>query len=122
MEQIVIGIVGPCAAGKTTLTENLRALGYNVKHIAQEHSYVPDMWRRTAHPDKLIYLDVSYGISKIRRRLNWTLDEYQKQINRLNHALEHANCYIDTDNLTKGEVLRLAIEYLENSTLDRNKP
>ena len=114
MGQTVIGIVGPCAAGKTTLTEELKSRGYHVKRIAQEHSYVPDMWNRTAYPDRLIYLDVSYGISKKRRSLDWTIGEYQKQIHRLSHAREHADYYIDTDNLSQDDVLRLALNYIEN--------
>lgn len=114
MDKDVIAIVGPCAAGKTTLTENLKALGYNIKQIAQEHSYVPDMWRQMIHPDKLIYLDVSYDISKQRRNLNWTHDEFRKQIQRLNHARDHADLYINTDNLSRAEVLRLVLKYIEH--------
>lgn len=118
MGQTVIGIVGPCAAGKTTLTKELKARGYHVKHIAQEHSYVPDMWKRTTHLDKLIYLDVSYEVSKERRKLNWTVDEYQKQIHRLSHARDHTDCYIATDNLSQEDVLRLSINFLENLSSD----
>lgn len=112
MDKNVIAIVGPCAAGKTTLTENLKAFGYNIKHIAQEHSYVPDMWKRTVHPDKLIYLDVSYDVSKKRRSLNWTKGEYQKQIRRLSHARDHADFYLNTDNLSQEDVLSLVLNFL----------
>ena len=118
MGQTVIGIVGPCAAGKTTLTEELKSRGYHVKHIAQEHSYVPDMWKRTTRLDKLIYLDVSYEVSKERRKLNWTVDEYKMQIHRLSHAREHADFYIATDNLSQEDVLRLSINFLENLSSD----
>jgi deoxyadenosine/deoxycytidine kinase len=113
MEIDVIGIVGPCAAGKSTLTGNLKAHGYHTKHIAQEHSYVQDMWLRFEHPDKLIYLDVSYSVSKMRRNLNWTFDEYRKQIHRLGHARAHADYYLKTDTLTTDEVLHLVLEFLE---------
>ena len=61
ISRLIIGVVGPCAAGKTTLVAALREMGYNVRHIAQEHSYVPYMWQRLAKPDLLIYLDVSYN-------------------------------------------------------------
>lgn len=118
MDRYVIAIVGPCAAGKTTLTENLKAFGYNIKHIAQEHSYVPDMWKRTVQPDKLIYLDVSYDVSKERRSLNWTKDEYQKQINRLSHARDQADYYLNTDDLSREDVLRLVLDYLEKPDPD----
>ncbi|MBK7217144.1 MAG: hypothetical protein IPH95_08855 [Candidatus Promineofilum sp.] len=55
-----IAVVGPCASGKSTLTAALRAAGYEARMPAQEHSYVPDMWRRLVDPDVLIYLDISY--------------------------------------------------------------
>ncbi len=58
----LIGVVGPCAAGKTTLVSGLRQAGYEVRHIAQEHSYVADMWKRLTNPDILIYLHVSYPL------------------------------------------------------------
>jgi dephospho-CoA kinase len=41
MKKLRIGVVGPCAAGKTTLVAALKNRGYEVHHIAQEHSYVP---------------------------------------------------------------------------------
>ena len=118
MENNVIGIVGPCAAGKSTLTANLKARGYHIKHIAQEHSYVADMWLRFAHPDKLIYLDVSYSVSKKRRKLNWTINEYREQIHRLSHARVHADYYLKTDTITTDEVLWLVLEFLAEPTLD----
>jgi hypothetical protein len=55
-----VAVVGPCASGKSTLTAALRAAGYEARQPAQEHSYVPDMWRRLVDPDVLIYLDISY--------------------------------------------------------------
>src|SRR5574342_171315 len=100
MKQLTIGVVGPCAAGKTTLIKRLRALGYQAKHIAQEHSYVPQMWQRIANPDILVYLDVSYPLTIQRRKLDWTIHEYAEEVNRLRHARQHAHCYINTDGLS----------------------
>ena len=100
-----IGLVGPCAAGKSTLAARLRVLGYEVRHIAQEHSYVPYMWQRISKPDILIYLDVSYENTLLRRRLNWARSEYEEQLRRLSHARQHAHVYIDTNKLTSEEVL-----------------
>lgn len=111
MSSPVIGIVGPCAAGKTTLVQKLRTLGYSVRHIAQEHSYVPDMWRRIANPDLLVYLDVGYPNTLKRRKLNWNESEYQEQVRRLQHAQQHADLVIATDALTPDEVLHLLISW-----------
>lgn len=115
MNDILIGIVGPCGAGKSTLASRLKERGYNVKHIAQEHSYVPNMWKRLTNPDILVYLDVSYSQTVARRKLNWTLQEYQVQLDRLKHARDHSDYHIQTDMLTPDEVLDLMIKHLDNS-------
>ncbi len=114
-EQIRIGVVGPCASGKTTLIAGLRQRGYNVKHIAQEHSYVKDMWSRISNPDLLIYLDVSYHISSIRRKMDWTEKEYQEQVFRLRDARANADFYLNTDKLTIADVYQQVIVFLENA-------
>lgn len=97
-----MGIVGPCTAGKSTLIQALGEVYSKVelRHIAQEHSYVQYMWQRISQPVWLIFLDVSYGVSLRRKNLNWTEAEYQEQQRRLAHAREHADLIIDTDGLT----------------------
>ena len=109
---IRIGVVGPCAAGKTTLIAGLKERGYEARHIAQEHSYVADMWKRLTNPDVLIYLDVSYPLTLIRRNIDWTEDEYQEQVKRLRHARLYADLYINTDNLVPQQVLQRVLSYL----------
>ena len=83
------------------------------KHIAQEHSYVQDMWLRISKPDFLVYLDVSYPLTIQRRKLDWTEDEYLEEIHRLRHARQHADFYLNTDSLTAQEVLFEVITFLE---------
>ncbi len=100
----LIGIVGPCAAGKSTLIAKLEQHGIRARHIAQEHSFVPDMWKRITNPDFLVYLDVSYQVSTQRRKLDWTQAEYEEEKRRLNHAFEHADLYLFTDNLSPDDV------------------
>ena len=100
----LIGVVGPCGAGKSTLIEALDARGYATRHIAQEHSYVKDMWQRITNPDVLIFLQVSFPVSQKRRPMNWNEADYQEQQRRLEHARAHADLYLDTDNLSVQEV------------------
>jgi len=108
----LIGIVGPCSAGKSTLIGRLKELGYSCRHIAQEHSYVPDMWKRLVNPIVLIYLDVSYAVSMKRRPLNLNRAEFREQKNRLTHAFQNADLSIHTDELTPDEVQNLVVKFL----------
>jgi thymidylate kinase len=108
----VIGVVGPCAAGKSTLVGQLRLRGFQVRHIAQEHSYVQDMWKVIARPDILIYLDVTFEISRRRTGSSWSRDIYDNQIQRLRHAHENADLSIKTDDKTPEQVLEIVLGYL----------
>lgn len=101
---IKIGVVGVCASGKSTLIKEMEAQGYNMRHIAQEHSYVKDMWKRISNPDVLIYLDASFEVTLARRKFDWQEKDYIEQQRRLRHAREHADLYINTDQLTPDEV------------------
>jgi thymidylate kinase len=109
----VIAVVGPCAAGKTTLAETLTSWGYQVRQVAQEHSYVPDMWQVIAKPDFLIYLDVSYQISISRSKNAWKESIFNRQIERLAHAKKHADLYLHTDSLTIEEIRQRVREALQ---------
>ena len=111
-KKLKIGVVGPCGAGKSTLVNALAEQGYYARHIAQEHSYVPSMWKRIVNPDILIYLDASFLVSTERRKLDWRLDEYEEQLKRLDNAREHANLFINTDLLTPEQVLERVLLYI----------
>ena len=110
---LVIGVVGPCKSGKTELTKELRKLGYSVKHIAQEHSFAPSMWKKSANPDILIYLDVSFDATLSRSNLDWNEKDYLEQLRRLENAYANANLIVLTDKLTVEEVLDSVLEYLK---------
>jgi hypothetical protein len=114
---MIIGVVGPCGAGKSSLVAGMKTHGFLIRHIAQEHSYVPDMWRRLTNPDILIYLDVSYENTVIRRNLDWTYQEYLEQLHRLRHARQYANLYLDTNFLAIEEVLQTVLLYLKDPPL-----
>lgn len=84
-----------------------------MRHIAQEHSYVKDMWKRITNPDVLIFLDANYSITLQRRQLNWTEADWSEQQRRLSHAREHADLYINTDKLSIEQVLEIVIAFAE---------
>jgi deoxyadenosine/deoxycytidine kinase len=113
-EQAIIGIVGPCAAGKSTLISGLAEHGITARHIAQEHSYVQDMWQRITHPDILIYLDVSFAESMQRRQMNWQETEFLEQVRRLQHARQHADFTLNTTHLSPQQVLQEVLAFLRN--------
>jgi adenylate kinase family enzyme len=110
---LTIGIVGPCKSGKTTLKRKLVAHGLGVRHIAQEHSFVQDMWKQLANPDVLIYLSVSYEATLNRSSLGWNQADYQEQLRRLEHARNHADLIIETDNLTPDQISQQILAFLE---------
>lgn len=113
-KDLVIGLVGPCKSGKTLLKRGLVDRGFAVKHIAQEHSYVKEMWEKIANPDILIFLEASYPTTLERSTLTWSQAEYAQQIIRLEHAYQNADLIIDTNNRSPGEVLKTALEYIES--------
>jgi hypothetical protein len=111
---IRIGIVGPCTSGKSTLIANLHDTpGIELRHIAQEHSYVQSMWQQISHPRWLVFLDVSYQESLARKNLDWTNAEYLEQQRRLAHARDHADLYLLTDGLSPREVAENVQAFLE---------
>jgi len=111
----LVGVVGPCAAGKSTLVEGLERNGFRARPIAQEHSYVPDMWQRLTRPDVLIFLDASYPVTCQRRDLRWSEADYAEQQRRLDHARRNAQLVIDTSEMTIAEVLERAMGFLAAS-------
>src|SRR5215216_1134796 len=112
----LIGIVGPCGSGKSTLLDGLENHGYTCRHIAQEHSYVQDMWQVITQPQLLIYLNASFPVSTARAKLDWQEKDYDEQLHRLANARENANLLIETDDLTREQVLQKALDFLTSRT------
>ena len=110
----LLGIVGPCSAGKSTLIGRLQKQGFVCRHIAQEHSYVPDMWLKIVNPRVLIYLDVGYETSLQRKFQNLTPEEFEEQKKRLSHARQNAHVYFHTDPYSALEVYQFIVVSLEN--------
>ncbi len=98
-------VVGPDAAGKTELVGRLRAWGYNAYSCAQDHSYVPDLWRRLARPDFLIYRDVRLETIARRRAIDWGQERLDELNARLAHARAHCDFYLPTDELALSDVV-----------------
>jgi len=115
-KQLLIGVVGPCGSGKSTLVAGLEKHGFRCRHIAQEHSYVKQMWQVITKPDILIYLKCSFENSTNRRKLNWLPRDHEEQLRRLSHAYDHASLIIDTDILNPDEVLARILKYLQERT------
>ncbi|RME07969.1 MAG: hypothetical protein D6803_02520 [Anaerolineae bacterium] len=111
---LTIGLVGVCGAGKSELARRLRRRGYRVRHIAQEHSFSPTMYRRRQPPDILIYLHATFPTTIQRKGFRWHEREYQEQLRRLEHARRHADLVIHTDELTPEEVEAAVLEFLES--------
>jgi hypothetical protein len=96
------------------LVNALRERGFNARQVLQEHSYVSDMWRQIANPGVLIYLDA--GIETVRARRDdpeWPEWLLMQEIERLRHAREHCDLYLETDSLTSDEVIEQVLAFLE---------
>jgi len=113
-KKLLIGVVGPCGSGKSTLIAGLTQHGYTCRHIAQEHSYVQAMWQIITKPDILIYLNSSFQTSTARRKLDWTESDFAEQLRRLAHARENAHLFIQTDDQTSDLVLQQALNFLKD--------
>jgi deoxyadenosine/deoxycytidine kinase len=112
-QNLKIGLVGACGTGKSELASRLRLHGFQVRHIAQEHSFAPKMWKVISNPDILIYLHVSYLETLNRKNFIWTEKEYQEQLHRLRHARVHADLNIDTDNISPDEVYQTILTFIK---------
>jgi hypothetical protein len=104
-------IVGPCASGKSTLAEALRARGFAARIVAQEHSAVPNLWMRS-HPDVLVVLDVDLEHLRERRSPTWLASVYANQRYRLRNAFAAADLVVDTSALTAAGVLETVLAWL----------
>jgi len=70
------------------------------------------MWLRLTRPDILVFLDVSYETTLVRKRLNWTVQEFEEQLFRLRHARLHADLIIDTDQNSPQEIADLVMQFI----------
>jgi ABC-type cobalamin/Fe3+-siderophores transport system ATPase subunit len=109
-----IVVVGPCAAGKSTLVTALRALGYDAYISGQEHSEIATLWQHS-QPDVLIALDVHIAAVRARRGGSWPEWLHDQQVRRLEAASRAADLAIDTTALSPQRVVASVVAFLEQS-------
>src|SRR5215211_8595966 len=107
-------VVGPCAAGKSTLVTTLRAFGYDAHVSGQEHSEISTLWQHS-QPDVLIALDVDITAVRDRRGDAWPEWLHDLQVQRLAAASRAADLAIDTTTLSTQAVFARVIAYLQRS-------
>jgi len=113
-----VAVVGACSSGKSTLVSALLDAGFDARHVTQEHSYVPSMWKIISKPDILIYLDVEFDNLMAR----WPNAQFQpadllEQNRRLAHARAHCDLYLDTNQLNRKGVKEKALAFLSELNL-----
>jgi nicotinamide riboside kinase len=106
-----IVVVGPCASGKTTLVGRLQALGLDAHNVAQEHSGVKTFWRKR-EPDVLVMLEASLLVIRQRRTVPWGEERLAVQRERLQDARAHADLLIETDPLSREDVVERVLQYI----------
>ena len=115
-----VAVTGVCASGKTTLVHNLRHENVDAYNVAQEHSLVKTLWNKK-NPDLLVMLDATLLIIKGRRSVPWGEERLIAQHERLENAKEHANLFIQTDQLSKAEVTGQVLDYIKKQQLDHGE-
>lgn len=114
----VIKVVGMSGAGKSTLVGRLRSAGYDARAVSQEHSAIPDLWRRFDPPWVLIFLTLDLDTQKRRRAdVTWTPDYFRTEEARLASARSHADLRIDTSQLAAAEVYTIVESYLQRAQI-----
>lgn len=113
-----IVVVGPCASGKTTLTRALTQAGYDARACGQEHSGVPDLWRRM-EGDVLIALDVDIETLRARRGESWPATLLDRQHERLAQAYAAADLVLDSTRIDQRGVYAAVTRLLQRPARPR---
>lgn len=111
-DDLLIGVVGNCAAGKTTLVQGLQRFGYRAVNIPQEHSVAPKLWCKL-QPDFLVLLSCTLHAAQQRRAIAWGQERLDAQTRQLADARAHCQLALPTDNLTIDQVLQTVIAAVE---------
>jgi thymidylate kinase len=111
-KDLIIVVTGVCASGKSALIKNLRELGFDARHVAQEHSSAHQLWKHP-NPDFLVVLDCSYDTAKKRRDIYWTKERIDNQRKCLEDAISCCDVYLNTDELSEAEVLDIVLQKIK---------
>lgn len=95
-------LVGVCAAGKSTLAQQLEMRGVAARAVAQEHSRVMDLYHRSGQ--WVIVLVADWNTVHRRRQLSWDLAFYRTEWDRIGDARQAAALIIHTDWLNPSQV------------------
>jgi hypothetical protein len=114
----VLVVVGPCAAGKSTLVAGLDRLGIPVVAVAQEHSRVPGLWRRP-RPAALVYLAARWPTVHARRPYSFGHPQYLEQLGRLAEARAAADLIVHTDGLAVEAVRAVVLAWWRGRLAER---
>jgi hypothetical protein len=106
-----IVVVGPCAAGKSTLVAALQERGYDAQVSAQEHSAIAALWQHT-HPDIVIALEVDISAVRARRGAEWPEWLHDLQVQRLRAASAAADLTIDTTDIDPAGIVDRVVAFL----------
>lgn len=111
-QDLLIGVVGNCTSGKTTLVEGLKAGGYRAVNIPQEHSVAPRFWRKF-NVDFLVMLSCTLASAQARRKIPWGQIRLDRQAEILADARAHCHLYLPTDDYTIEAVLAYVLKAIE---------
>jgi hypothetical protein len=106
-----IVVVGPCAAGKSTLVAALQERGFDAHVSAQEHSAIAALWQHT-HPDIVIALEVNISAVRTRRGADWPEWLHDLQVQRLHAASAAADFTIDTTDIDPESIVDRVVAFL----------
>lgn len=87
-----IVVIGPCAAGKSTLVAALKEHGYDARVSGQEHSEIRTLWTRSS-PDVLVALSANITAIRARRGPWWPEWLLELEKARLTEAIDHLKCW-----------------------------
>lgn len=110
---LLIGVVGNCVSGKTTLVQGLKQKGYQAVNIPQEHSVTPRFWRKF-NADFLVCLSCTLATAQARRKIPWGQIRLNQQAAILADAKAHCQLYLPTDDYTVEQVLELVTKAVDD--------